>query len=494
MMQPITHSILPFEIPDFSSVRIMVAGDVMLDRYVWGTVDRISPEAPIPVVLVKDRTHRLGGAGNVAANLASLECRTTLAGLLGVDRAGEKIGEMLAARNIRDKSLRHATIPTVSKTRVMGGAQQVVRLDDEQPDLISSKNRDELLAIWSAEIPSTDVVILSDYGKGVLEKYTIRQCIHWCREKETPVFIDPKQADWSVYSGATCITPNIVEFAQACAVTGLDPDALEASAASLAQYYNIGHLLVTRGSAGMALFDKNGQIASVQAMARDVYDVSGAGDTVIALIAAGFAAGLEMANAMEMANIGAGEVVGRVGTYALSRQELTQAAEHRAGGTGLPAACPLDRAKSMVEHWRMLGKNIVFTNGCFDILHHGHVSLLHRARAMGDCLVVGLNTDASIRRIKGPARPILDQKDRAAILAALSSVDLVVYFDEDTPIEIIRQLRPDILAKGADYTQNNVVGGDLVQSWGGRVELLDLMEEKSTTGIVDKIRKKPDTT
>ncbi len=240
----------------------------------------------------------------------------------------------------------------------------------------------------------------------------------------------------------------------------------------------------------MMLFEKTGHSTAAAAVAREVFDVSGAGDTVIALMAAGVGAGLEMPAAMEMANIGAGEVVGRVGTHALSRSELEQAAARKYGDTGLPAATPPDAAKNILEHWRMQGKTVVFTNGCFDILHHGHVFLLHRARALGDCLVVGLNTDESIRRIKGPGRPILGQEDRATILAALSSVDLVVCFDEDTPIELIRRLRPDVLVKGSDYTPDKVVGADIIRSWGGRVELVGLVEEKSTTGIVDRIRKR----
>lgn len=477
-----------FEIPDFSSIQILITGDVMLDRYIWGSVERISPEAPIPVVLVKDRSHRLGGAGNVAANLASLKCRTTITGIVGIDRAGETIKEMLAARGIENRCISAANIPTVTKTRVMGGTQQVVRLDDEQPQQVGHKHREDLLLVLGPEIVRAQAVILSDYGKGVLDKVMTEKCIHLCRQNKTPVFIDPKNSDWSAYNGATCITPNLKEFGQACAGLGLDSAKIETSAITLIQKYNFEYLLITRGSAGMILFDKYGQSASVPAMARDVYDVSGAGDTVIALMAAGFAAGLEMARAMDVANIGAGEVVGHVGTYALSRQELEMAMERRAGGTGLPAASPIDQAKNMVEHWRMLGKKVVFTNGCFDILHHGHVFLLHKARATGDCLVVGLNTDASIRRIKGPERPILNQEDRATILAALSSVDLVVYFDADTPVELIKILRPDILVKGSDYTQETVVGADIVKSWGGRVELVDLMEAKSTTGIVDKIR------
>jgi len=480
----------PFSIPDFSSVRVLVAGDVMLDRYIWGTVDRISPEAPIPVLLVKDRTRRLGGSGNVAANLANLGCETVLAGIVGNDRAGENVASLLSVHGVSDRCIRADTVPTVTKSRIMAGAQQVVRMDDEKPDGIDEKTRAALAGIIAEEIRTAHAMIVSDYGKGVFDQNMAEGCIRRCREAGVPVFVDPKRADWSAYTGATCITPNIREFAAACEHLGRDPKDMETAAAALIGRYNLEALLVTRGADGMILFDKTGRSTAVAAAAREVFDVSGAGDTVIALMAAGAGAGLEMTAAMEMANIGAGEVVGRVGTHALSRGELEQAAARKYGDTGLPAATPPEAAKHMVEHWRMQGKTVVFTNGCFDILHHGHVFLLHRARALGDCLVVGLNTDESIRRIKGPDRPILGQDDRATILAALSSVDLVVCFNEDTPVELIGYLRPDVLVKGSDYTPDKVVGADIVRSWGGRVELVDLVEEKSTTGIVDRIRNK----
>lgn len=481
-----------FSIPDFSTVFVLVAGDVMLDRYIWGSVDRISPEAPVPVLLVRERTRRLGGAGNVAANLASLGCRTVLAGILGRDPAGENVARLLESRSIKDRCVRSDNIPTVTKSRVMAGGQQVVRMDDEKPEKIDKKTRDTVIEVLSGDLRDAGAVILSDYGKGFFEGNTAARCIRKCRENGIPVFVDPKRSDWSVYAGATCITPNLREFSEACDRIGCDPTRMEPSAATLLHRYDLDFLLVTRGSRGMILVGKKGVSASVPATAKEVFDVSGAGDTVIALMAAGAAAGMEMAEAMEMANIGAGEVVSRVGTYALSRRELQQAASRSLFDSGLPAACSLEQANAMVEHWRMRGKIVVFTNGCFDILHPGHVFLLHRARALGDCLVVGLNTDASIRRIKGPDRPILGQEDRAAILAALSSVDLVVCFDEDTPVELIRKLRPDILVKGSDYTPDTVVGGDIVQSWGGRVALVDLLEAKSTTGIVEKIREKQD--
>lgn len=474
-------------LPDFTKARILVLGDIMLDRYVWGTVDRISPEAPIPVVHIQDRTCRLGGAGNVAANLTGIGCQVVLAGILGQDPAGDEICELLASRGIENASVRSSVLPSVTKTRIMGGNQQVVRLDEERCAGINDTLRDNVFNKIEQELKQTDAVIISDYGKGLLTSYFLKKCITLAKAQDVPVFIDPKQDDWSAYAGVICITPNLKEFDRACQLMTIPSDPLKTAARKIMARYQLGHLLITRGSAGMSLYTRSGTSHSLPSQAREVFDVSGAGDTVIALIAAGYAVGCPMEQAMQLANLGAGEVVGRVGTYALTHADLKSAAN--AARESHPGLCDLPGAQSLVEQWRMLGQKIVFTNGCFDILHPGHISLLQRAKTLGDRLVVGLNTDRSINRIKGSLRPILAQEDRAAILSALNCVNLVVMFDEDTPINLLKALRPDILVKGGDYTPETVVGADLMLSWGGQVEVLSLFEDKSTSAIVDKIRR-----
>jgi len=473
-------------IPDFSHTRVIVLGDVMLDKYVWGSVSRISPEAPIPVVHVRDRTSRLGGAGNVAANLSGLGCQTILIGILGQDQTGTQLAELIRNQGIENACLVSPCVPTVTKTRIMGGAQQVVRLDDEQPDRVDAALREQGFEKLKERIHQTDTLIVSDYGKGLLDDRLIKKCMALCREHGVSVFVDPKRKDWHPYAGASCVTPNRREFELACKQFPQSPALMDKAALALVEHYHLQHLLVTMGNEGMILWDSHGKKVSIPSKAKEVFDVSGAGDTVIALLAAGHAAGLPMVQAMELANLGAGEVVGRVGTYALSLDDLELAALTGKGGS--TAACTLTQALNLTTHWRMQGQTIVFTNGCFDILHPGHVSLLRRAKQIGRRLIVGLNTDASIKRIKGPFRPILSQQDRAAIVSALDCVDAVVFFGDDTPIQLIKALRPDVLVKGGDYTPDSVVGAELMPAWGGRVEILELAGENSTTAIVEKIR------
>lgn len=472
-------------LPDFSRVCVLVVGDIMLDRYVWGKVDRISPEAPIPVVNVQHTTSRLGGAGNVAANLAGIGCKVFLTGILGQDWARDELCNLLFAGRIQNASVCSPRLPTVTKTRIMGGSQQVVRLDEERPDGIDEPLRERVFQELQQRIKQTDVLIISDYGKGLLERRFLQNCITLAKAEGIAVFVDPKVDDWSYYAGANCITPNLKEFNRACHMANISPTPIHSAARKMLDYYCLDHLLVTQGRAGMSLFGRQSPSRTLPSEAREVFDVSGAGDTVIALLCAAFAAGHPMEQAMQLANLGAGEVVGRIGTYALTRADLELAVATPRRDQA--AAWDLSSAQALVEQWRMLGQRIVFANGCFDILHPGHVGLLQRAKALGDRLIVGLNTDTSIRRIKGPSRPILPQEDRAAIVLALGCVDAVVFYDEDTPIDLLKALKPHILVKGGDYTPETVVGADLIRTWGGRVELLPLVEEKSTSSIVEKI-------
>ena len=434
----------------------------------------------------KNRTARLGGAGNVAANLSGIRCRVLASGIIGKDSAGDELLQLLEESNITGHCIRTAALPTVTKTRIMGGQQQVVRIDDEYPEGVSPELRDKMMRIVKGQLNDIGAVVISDYGKGLLTPDLIQSVITLCRSNHIPVFVDPKKNDWSAYAGATCITPNLKEFCQTCEQMQVDTNNIDSAAVEIQARWNLEYLLLTQGSAGMNLYNNQAKFRAISSRAREVFDVSGAGDTVIALAAAGIAAGCPMEDAVEIANLGAGMVGGRVGTYAITLPDLERACTGDSGN-GQSTVSPLSQAEKLVEHWRMIGQKIVFTNGCFDIIHPGHISLLQQAAQLGDKLIVGLNTDNSIHRIKGPDRPIVSETDRAAILAALDSVDLVVLFDEDTPINLIDALRPDILVKGGDYTPATVVGADLLTQWGGRVEIVPIIQNKSTTAIVNKI-------
>ncbi|MGD9506814.1 MAG: D-glycero-beta-D-manno-heptose-7-phosphate kinase [Syntrophobacteraceae bacterium] len=475
--------------PDFGGASLLVFGDVMLDRYVWGSVRRISPEAPVPVVKVTSRTQALGGAGNVAANLAGLGCRTFLMGICGNDPNAVAIRLLLEEKGIADELVVHPTAPTTAKTRIMGQNQQLLRIDEEEtegrqpPELL-----DKLLSAFKRIAREVDAVILSDYAKGALDRSLPPRCISICSELGVPVFLDPKGAAWGHYRGATCITPNEMEFRAGASHLGIDELPFDEQMASVRKSLDLGFILVTQGAKGMTLLDASGSVSSIPTTAREVFDVSGAGDTVIATLAASVASGASVRRAVQLANIAAGVVVGKVGTQPIKLSDL-----HSALRTSECAhsrkTLSLQEARIETASWRASGKRVVFTNGCFDILHSGHVKLLSEAAANGDKLIVGLNSDSSVRRLKGPSRPVISETERGAILSALKDVDMVVLFEEDTPLELIRALRPDVLVKGGDYTRETVVGHDLVESWGGRVALIDLEAGKSTTRLIEKINR-----
>lgn len=470
---------------------VLVVGDLMLDRYFWGEVSRISPEAPVPVVKVTEKTFSLGGSGNVAANLAGLGCPIRLVGLVGVDPAAEKLRDMMASAGIADHCLPDDHRPTITKTRIMAGTQQVVRLDEEVDTAIDPETAGRLLDQALSLIPAVKAVILSDYGKGLFQDTSVVQTlIQTCRNAGIPVFVDPKGKNWERYAGATCITPNTAELEAVHGARFSGEDELVQVTRRLRRDLSLDWLLVTRGPRGMALVGETGPAALIPARTRDVFDVSGAGDTVIAALAAGVSIGLSFPQAAAMANMAAGIVVGKVGTQPVHMDDLMNAlsaSPMQDSETVLWKVADPREAAVRVSRWRQAGQRIVFTNGCFDLLHPGHVSLLHKSRGLGDRLVVGLNTDASICRLKGPSRPILPGEDRAAILSALGDVDMVVFFDEDTPLNLISLLKPDVLVKGADYRIEAVVGGDVVKSYGGEVRLVDLLPGHSTTAIAKKL-------
>ena len=480
---------------DFAGVRILVLGDAMLDRFLYGEVDRISPEAPVPVVRLR-RSHAMpGGAGNVARNVSALGGTAVLVGLLGEDDAAAELRALLAGDpGVEDASVASASRRTTRKMRVIAGNQQVARLDEEEARPADAAEGAALVAAVRSRVAGCKALVLSDYAKGALTQSVVAGAIAAAREAGVPVFADPKSDDFSLYRGADCLTPNARELARATRLpTGTEAEVMAAARAAM-RAAGLPALLCTRAERGMVLVRAEGGHASVAAEAREVFDVSGAGDTVIATLALAHAAGRPLEDAMRIANAAAGIVVGKLGTATVGAEELEHALHAGGGGDGggadggLPGALGLDAALRRVAEWRAQGLRVGFTNGCFDILHAGHVALLGAARRRCDRLVVGLNTDESVARLKGPSRPVNALADRAAVLAALAAVDAVVAFGEDTPLELVRALRPDVLVKGADYSEDRVVGADLVRALGGEVVLVDLLPGRSTTGIAARLR------
>jgi len=479
----------------FSKSSILVIGDVMLDRYQWGEVKRISPEAPVPVVKVLSKTELPGGAGSVALNLSGLGCPVCLIGLCGKDEAGGRLKEILESKNISTFLQVDKERSTTTKTRVMANNQQLFRLDEEKSEQATPEIAQRILKQFKEKLPLYRAVVMSDYGKGVLSSPEMcDQIISLCKKAKIPVIVDPKGRNWERYRNATCVTPNTAELELVAGQeTEGNEQALLQCARSVRKKFDLENLLVTRGPEGMCLIidDKREDIIPAENR-RDVFDVSGAGDTVIATLAASLAAGFPISKAARIANTAAGIVVGKLGTQPVTFSELEMALK-KSGRIGsdknIAKIFSLDAAITQKQAWLAAGEKTVFTNGCFDLLHPGHIDLLNQARVFGDHLIVGLNTDASVKRLKGAGRPILNENDRAAILGALESVSMVVMFDQDTPRELISALKPDILVKGADYRPEEVVGRNIVESYGGEVRLVELLEGYSTTGIVNSVKK-----
>jgi len=477
---------------DFGHLSILCVGDVMLDRFQHGEIERISPEAPVPVIRLRQVREMPGGAGNVACNIAALGGRAILASVIGQDGPGERLRALLAAQpGITDALVASRRRPTICKTRFIAGRQQVVRADDESSDALFVEEQAALLSAIDAHLPAAHAVILSDYGKGSLTGAVLAHTIGAARAAGIAVFVDPKSADFGRYRGAHCITPNAKEFAAAARAPATSEAEIAAAAPPLLEQAGAQAILITRSEKGMLLVERGGAIASAPARAREVFDVSGAGDTVIAALALAYAGGRTLAQAMHIANAAAGVVVSKLGTATANIAEVMHelaAQNEQLGGPAVAGLQTLAAAQSLVRHWREQGLEVGFTNGCFDILHTGHVSLLAAARLNCDRLVVALNTDDSVRRLKGQARPVNALEQRAQVMAAIRFVDCVVSFAEDTPLEIIKALMPDVLVKGADYAIDQVVGADLVRQAGGRVFLADLVAGQSTTGIIGRAR------
>jgi D-beta-D-heptose 7-phosphate kinase/D-beta-D-heptose 1-phosphate adenosyltransferase len=459
-------------------------GDIMLDRYVYGAVERISPEAPVPVLRVERESAMPGGVGNVVRNLRALGAAVRLAAVVGNDGAGAEIRAGLEDEGaaVSFSLLVEAGRRTPIKTRFLAGNQQLLRADEESIAPLGAAARREILeavAGWHADCP---VLILSDYAKGVFADGLAAELIAAAHARGARVVVDPK-AEFGRYRGADVITPNRRELG-AAAASEVRPGAEVDCARSLARRFGVGAVLVTLGKDGMVLIDPEGLAHTLPAQAREVFDVSGAGDTVAATLAAGLAAGASLRDAAELANVAAGIVVGKVGTAVAHAREVAQALRHRDLLRVEAKVVEAGELRERAEIWRRQGLRIGFTNGCFDLIHPGHVSLLRQARAACDCLVVGLNTDTSVARLKGPGRPLQSEVARAAVLASIATVDAVVLFDEETPLALIDLLRPDVLVKGADYRLEQVVGALLVQSYGGRVLLARLEPGYSTSATI----------
>jgi D-beta-D-heptose 7-phosphate kinase/D-beta-D-heptose 1-phosphate adenosyltransferase len=464
----------------------LVIGDVMLDRYLIGDVSRISPEAPVPVVHLKSQHDRAGGAANVAANLALLGIKTHIIGCVGNDGEATILVDLIAKTGIDHSGIIHSNQrPTIAKTRILSGHQQMMRLDQENNSAFTVAENAQLSEVISQQLSlKPAVVILSDYAKGLLSSEVCQQLISQCNALKIPVLVDPKGHDYSKYSHATALTPNKKEAAEACNTTTHDPDLIN-KAAALKDKLDLQFFVVTRGDEGISLIDQHAHL--LPATAKQVFDVSGAGDTVIATLAAGLMHELSPLESLQLANVAAGVVVGKVGTVPITRDDLIEALASEQSSEQAHKVCDLPQLQQKVESWRKNKQKIVFTNGCFDLLHAGHVTYLEAAKKRGDKLILGLNTDRSVSALKGPTRPVVNENDRARVLAALESVDAVILFDEDTPLNLINTLKPDVIAKGSDYTADQVVGGREVESWGGEIALIDLVAGRSTSNIIKKM-------
>ncbi len=476
---------------DFSGLTVLCVGDVMLDRFLHGDIERISPEAPVPVIRLRETREMPGGAGNVACNIASLGARAVLVGVVGEDEAGDRLRRILAARSgIEPALVVSARRPTICKTRFIAGRQQVVRADDESGAPLFEEEAAALMTAIDARLPACQALVLSDYGKSALAPAVVAHAVAAARQAGVPVFVDPKTDDFARYRGATCITPNLKEFAAAArAPCGTEAE-IAAAARRLLADCAADAILVTRSERGMTLVERSGEVTTVPARAREVFDVSGAGDTVIATLALAHASGRTLAQSMHIANAAAGVVVSKLGTATANIAEVMHELSAQADGMDgarAPGLQSLDSALGMVALWREQGLRVGFTNGCFDILHPGHVSLLAFARQACDRLVVALNTDESVARLKGPTRPVNTLAQRAQVMAAIRFVDCVVGFGEDTPLALITALVPDVLVKGADYTVDQVIGADVVLAAGGRVVLAELVAGQSTTNIIARV-------
>ncbi len=470
--------------------KVLVVGDLMLDEYVWGNVERVSPEAPVQVLEWTSHHDGLGGAANVAQNLAALGCQVWLIGLVGRDEKGLRLRALLVELGVHiEDVLDDAQRPTTTKLRVMAHAQQILRIDREHKQRLGDELQQQLIERLTARIPQMAGVVCSDYAKGVLSREVLAAARRAAQQAGVAIVADPKGSDYTRYVGFDFVTPNRKELEAAAQLPAHSEDEIVRAGHKVLSEIRCGGLLVTRGHEGMTLLRPERAPLHIPAAAREVYDVTGAGDTVISVFAMALFGGTEPEAAAELANLAAGIEVGKLGAAAVGRDEILRSLDSAAlvdSGKFLPR----HEIPKMVAQARGQGRRIVFTNGCFDILHVGHIKLLQRAAALGDLLVIGINDDASVRSLKGERRPLIGESERAHVLAALDCVDFVTIFPEPTPLALIEMIRPDVLVKGGDYAIHEVVGRDLVESYGGRVELVPVVEGFSTSDLVRRIVEK----
>jgi D-beta-D-heptose 7-phosphate kinase/D-beta-D-heptose 1-phosphate adenosyltransferase len=476
---------------NFPKLRIFVIGDVMLDRYFWGDVQRISPEAPVPILRVSGENLSLGGAANVATNLRSLGATVEIFGIIGRDREGENLIALLKQIHIDSKGIiSDLKKLTATKARLIAENQQIARIDREETSPISDKVKNHIMRAFtkSAEENTPHGIIISDYAKGLVTEDLSNEVIQFARRKGIFVCIDPKGKDFSKYKGANVITPNQKETEELCGFPIEDDKTLKRAAEILIEQTDAEGILITRGRHGISFYVQGThQIRTIHSDAREVFDVTGAGDTVVSAFTLSYIASKSWEDSVRIANCAAGIVVGRIGTATVTQQELAERFNHSQYLSN-NKILTRDLLSKTVFRLREDGKRIVFTNGCFDLFHIGHLKLLKQAKEMGDVLVVGINSEHSVKRLKGEGRPFIGENDRANIIAALDCVDYVALFEEDTPLELIKTLKPDLVVKGGDYPLDTVVGKDFVESYGGKVFIIPLVEGISTSLLVDKIR------
>lgn len=483
------HAHLHQQLEQLAGHRILCIGDVMLDRFVYGAVERISPEAPIPVLRVQREAVTLGGGGNVVRNVVALGGHVDMVGVVGNDQAGYDLANQVSSLpQVVSLMITDNSRPTTIKTRYVADGQQLLRADQEVSAPLSPQIEAQTLMRIRSAIDGCNVIILSDYAKGVLTDGVLREVIKMGAEKNKPVLIDPKGRDFSRYRGAYMLTPNRKELQEATGFAIKNVADAEKAARHLIELHDLGGILAKLGSDGVCLVMKDQPAQHFQATAREVYDVSGAGDTVVSTMALCLAGDLSLPDSAALANIAGSIVVGKIGTASVTREELGRELLHDQSRISEDKVLTLAQAAEIAERWRKQGLKVGFTNGVFDLLHPGHLSLVRQSRTNCDRLIIGLNSDASVKRLKGESRPVQSESARASVLASLADVDAVVIFGEDTPIEVIKAVRPALLVKGADYTVETVVGADIVQSWGGQILLASLVEGQSTTNTIKKLQ------
>ena len=467
---------------NYKDLNVLIVGDVMLDRYYYGQVSRISPEAPVPVINVVDEKSTLGGAGNVVNNVRGLTANCSLIGSAAKDHDGLILENMFKHINA-DYNFIDTSMPTISKLRVIGSKQQICRLDFENVKEFTKSIKEEIINTFKNRINNSQIVVISDYGKGICSEEVCSAVINTTIEKNKMVVVDPKGSNWDKYKNATIVTPNVKELSEVVGKNILNTDEEVIKYGKIIrEKYNLKYLVVTRSEKGITIIGNNEFVKTIPTEAREVFDVSGAGDTVVACLAVFLGLNMDIEEAVILANHGAGVVVGKLGTAPITLSELEFSAE----GIHSSKIIPRNFITDIVSRERRFNKTIVFTNGCFDILHIGHVTYLKKAKSLGDILILGLNSDDSVKRLKGDSRPINSEKDRAGILEALEFIDYIVIFNEDTPYDLIKAIQPDILVKGGDYKAEDVVGREFSK----KVEIIDFVDGYSTTNTINKINNK----